>query len=168
MRDRKCKGWGRFREYKNILTDDKVYVNLESMKTQFSKLLAFVLILALTLSPISSIAADSPATTEASPQGAEPLTGEELGYGVGSFVASLFYTPLKVTYAGLGLMAGGLGYLITAGRTDVAKNIVSPAVRGNYVVMPSHLKGEEPLIFVGPADSPQPEQISSATSAPQP
>ena len=72
--------------------------------------------------------------------------------GAGSFIASLFYTLLKLTYATLGLVVGGLGYVVTAG--EVTKNIISPVVRGDYVVAPSHLKGEKPLVFVGPSDSP--------------
>ena len=48
-----------------------------------------------------------------------------------------------------GLLTGGLGYLLTGGRADVANNIIYPAVRGNYVVTPSHLKGTEPIYFVG-------------------
>lgn len=81
-------------------------------------------------------------------------------------MASIFYIPAKVTYAGLGLLTGGLGYLVTGGRADVANNIIYPAVRGNYVVTPSNLKGTEPIYFVGPApDSPQPETIAAAPAA---
>ena len=84
-------------------------------------------------------------------------------------MASIFYIPAKVTYAGLGLLTGGLGYLVTGGRADVANNIIYPAVRGNYVVTPSNLKGTEPIYFVGPApDSPQPETIAAAPATPRP
>ncbi|TMA09167.1 MAG: hypothetical protein E6J89_13400 [Deltaproteobacteria bacterium] len=66
---------------------------------------------------------------------------EEMGYGFGSVVANLFYMPAKIAYAGLGLMTGGLGYVLSAGRGDVANNIIYPSVRGTYVVTPAHLKG---------------------------
>ena len=47
---------------------------------------------------------------------------------------------------------------MTGGRADVANNIIYPAVRGNYVVTPNHLKGTDPIYFVGPApDAPLPE-----------
>jgi hypothetical protein len=82
------------------------------------------------------------------PQAQEPVT-EELGYGFGAALASAFYIPAKVTYAGLGLLTGGLGFVLTGGRADVANNIIYPAVRGNYVVTPNHLKGAEPIYFVG-------------------
>ncbi|TMA56827.1 MAG: hypothetical protein E6J73_20290 [Deltaproteobacteria bacterium] len=49
-------------------------------------------------------------------QAAEQPVGEEAGYGVGAALASVFYIPAKVTYAGLGLLTGGLGYLLSGGR----------------------------------------------------
>ena len=74
----------------------------------------------------------------------------------------MFYIPAKVTYAGLGLLTGGLGFVLTGGRADVANNIIYPAVRGNYVVTPANLKGTEPIYFVGaPPDAPQPETIAA-------
>ena len=88
-----------------------------------------------------------------------------MGYGVGAVLASMFYSPFKITYAGLGLLTGGLGFVLSAGNMDVANNIISPAVRGNYVVTPRHLKGEEPLIFVGLPPSPEPAQPQQTSSA---
>ncbi len=81
----------------------------------------------------------------------------------------MFYIPAKVTYAGLGLLTGGLGYVLTGGRADVANNIIYPAVRGNYVVTPNHLKGTEPIYFVGAApEAPEPETIAAAPAAGRP
>ena len=93
-------------------------------------------------------------TAAPSTPAAEQPIGEEAGYGVGAALASVFYIPVKVTYAGLGLLTGGLGYLLSGGRADVANNIIYPAVGGNYVVTPSNLKGTEPIYFVG---APPPE-----------
>ncbi len=93
---------------------------------------------------------------------------EELGWGFGAALASVFYIPAKVTYAGLGLLTGGLGYVFTGGRADVANNIIYPSVRGNYVVTPNHLKGTEPIYFVGAGpDAPEPETIASGPAAAQ-
>ena len=98
----------------------------------------------------------------------EAATRQDLGYGFGSVVASIFYSPAKVTYAGLGLLTGGLGYLLTAGRADVANDIIFPAVRGDYVITPNHLKGEERVVFVGspPPAEPVPAQQPAAATAP--
>lgn len=122
-----------------------------------NKGLALILFFSITLSPLSLNAQDM------ANQPAEPAVGEELGYGFGSVVANLFYMPAKVTYAGLGLLTGGLGFVLSAGRADVANNIIYPSVKGSYVVTPSHLKGAEPLYFVGSAP---PEMTQTAEAFP--
>jgi len=129
------------------------------MKTQLLKGVALASLVAVMSSPLYAQTAD---------QAAEPV-GQEAGYGVGAALASVFYIPAKVTYAGLGLLTGGIGYVLSGGRADVANNIIYPAVRGNYVVTPSHLKGTEPIYFVGAApDLPQPENIAAAPATPRP
>jgi hypothetical protein len=128
------------------------------MKTQLLKGIALGLFVTIAASPLyAQSAGPAPAN-----QPAEPSVSEEAGYGVGSVLANLFYIPAKVTYAGLGLMTGGLGFVFSGGRADVANNIIYPAVRGNYVVTPSNLKGTEPLYFVG---APPPENIQAVQSS---
>ena len=126
------------------------------MKNQLLKGIALGLFVAVTCAPLHAQTAD---TTD---QQTENL-GEEAGYGVGSVLANVFYMPAKITYAGLGLLTGGLGYVLSAGRADVANNIIYPSIRGNYVVTPSHLKGTEPIYFVGP---PPPESGPRVDAAP--
>jgi hypothetical protein len=106
---------------------------------------------------------------EPAPSPQEPTVAEDLGYGMGSVLASIFYSPAKVTYAGLGLITGGLGFVLTGGNKDVANQIIFPAVKGNYVVTPKHLQGIEPIYFVGPPPPlEEPLQPSSASlSTPQ-
>ncbi|MBI2359056.1 MAG: hypothetical protein HYV04_09165 [Deltaproteobacteria bacterium] len=101
------------------------------------------------LSPPILTAAEAPIEA-APPVQAEPSPGEDLGYGVGAVLASVLYSPLKITYAGLGLLTGGAGYLLSAGSPEVANAIINPAVRGDYIIKPNHLKGTEPVIFIGP------------------
>ena len=142
-----------------------------AMKTQLLKGIALASLVTVMASPLyaqtpgaNSQPAAPTAVTQTQP--AEPTAGEEAGYGVGAALASVFYIPAKVTYAGLGLLTGGLGYVFSGGRADVANNIIYPAVRGNYVVTPSHLKGTEPIYFVG-APPPETEPRAEApTSAP--
>ena len=126
------------------------------MKAQIFKGFALASLVTVMSSPLYA------QTAAPNTQAAEQPVGEEAGYGVGAALASVFYIPVKVTYAGLGLLAGGLGYVFSGGRADVANNIIYPAVRGNYVVTPSHLKGTEPIYFVGaPPEAPQPDTIAS-------
>lgn len=133
------------------------------MKTILYKGFALVLFLSVALSPLTATAQD--ATT----QPGEPAVAEEAGYELGSVLANVFYMPAKVTYAGLGLIAGGLGYVLSGGRADVANNIIYPAVGGHYVVTPKHLKGQEPVYFVGapPPEAPPPAEVYSAAPTAQ-
>jgi hypothetical protein len=120
------------------------------------------LILLLALFPYPVLAADPLPQQDAYSQGDpgpadEYTAAREFGYGVGSVLASVFYSPAKVTYAGLGLITGGLGYVLSAGNGEVSSNIIHPAIRGNYIVTPRNLKGEKPLYFVGPPPPLEPQ-----------
>jgi hypothetical protein len=76
--------------------------------------------------------------------------------GAGSVLSTFVYGTVKVVYAVLGSATGGLAFALTGGRRDVARAIIQPAVRGDYVVTPEHLTMERPLIFAGrdPIESP--------------
>ena len=130
------------------------------MKTQLVKGIALASFLTVVAAPVY---AQSAAPNSQAPE--QPV-GEEAGYGVGAALASVFYIPAKVTYAGLGLLAGGLGFVLSGGRSDVANNIIYPAVRGDYVVTPSNLKGTEPIYFVGAP--PPPPETSPRADVPAP
>ena len=132
------------------------------MKTQLLKGIALASLVTVMATPVYAQTAGS------SDQPAEQPVSSEAGYGVGAALASVFYIPAKVTYAGLGLLTGGIGWALSGGRTDVANNIIYPAIGGNYVVTPSHLKGTEPIYFVGappPETGPRADVPSSATTA---
>jgi hypothetical protein len=135
----------------------------ERMKTQCSTLLACLLAICLLAAPAASLAQDrqAPAQEQQSPT---KEVGTEFGWGVGTVIANVFYMPTKVVYAGLGLLTGGIGYMLTAGRGDVANEIIYPAVKGTYVLTTDHLKGEQPVVFIGPGpdDQPQQQQVSKA------
>ncbi|HEV8722889.1 MAG TPA: hypothetical protein VGW77_19920 [Candidatus Binatia bacterium] len=133
------------------------------MKTQLLKGIALASLVTVMAAPLYGQTAD-----QKNQPAAEQPVSSEAGYGVGAALASVFYIPAKVTYAGLGLLTGGLGWVLTGGRSDVANNIIYPAIGGNYVVTPSHLKGTEPLYFVGappPETGPRAEAPSSAPTA---
>jgi hypothetical protein len=135
---------------------------LRRMKTQMLKGFALASLVSLTATPLC---AQTPAPNQPA---AEEGVIEEAGYGVGAALASFLYIPAKVTYAGLGLLTGGVGYVLSGGNADVANNIIYPAVRGNYIVSPSNLKGTDPIYFVGappPETSPRADAQSSATNA---
>jgi hypothetical protein len=134
-----------------------MFAIVAAMKIQIFRGLALVLFVAVTFAPLYG------QTTDSATQAAEPAIGEEAGYGIGSALANVVYIPAKVAYAGLGLITGGLGFVLSGGRADVANNIIYPAIRGHYVVTPSHLKGTEPIYFVG---APPPAEDFHAAQSP--
>ena len=75
--------------------------------------------------------------------------GAEAGYGILAGVCSLVYAPVKVVYALGGALVGGFAWVFSAGDNDVARAVVTPAVRGDYVITPSILRGEDDLEFIG-------------------
>jgi hypothetical protein len=80
---------------------------------------------------------------------AEESAANEAGYGALAALCSLVYAPVKVVYALGGAIVGGFAWVFSAGDSDVANSVITPAVRGDYVVTPSHLRGEEELEFIG-------------------
>lgn len=148
-----------------LLTVAQILRYVCRMKTQLLKGIALGLFVTVISAPVHAQTAGS------NELAAEPPMTEEVGYGIGSALANVLYIPAKVTYAGLGLLTGGLGYVFSGGRTDVASNIIYPAVRGHYVVTPNHLKGTDPIYFVGAGpEISEPDTYASGSSgtAPQP
>jgi hypothetical protein len=101
------------------------------------------------------------------PQGAranDDSMESEAGLGAAAAICTLFYGPAKVVYALSGLIFGGLAWGLSGGDSDVLKAVVTPAVRGDYVVTPSLLRGDRPIEFFGK----DPEyRASVADSAPE-
>jgi hypothetical protein len=69
--------------------------------------------------------------------------------GTAAALSSLIYGPVKIAYSGLGVVFGGFAWGLSGGDTEVLTAVVSPAIRGDYVITPSHLRGEQPIEFVG-------------------
>ena len=82
-------------------------------------------------------------------QADESSMAKDAGIGAVAAVGSLIYGPLKVVYATLGLVFGGMAWGLSGGDSDVMDAVVTPAVRGDYVVTPAILRGEQPLEFIG-------------------
>jgi hypothetical protein len=89
-----------------------------------------------------------PSTLEA----IEPLSSDEepsLGLQIAGGALSVLYTPIKVVYAGLGGIMGGLAYLVTAGNEQVAQSIWDASLQGTYWLTAKHLQGKEAIHFKG-------------------
>jgi hypothetical protein len=105
--------------------------------TSFLMLIVFALVVGIG-TPVVSFAAEE----ESSPS-------NEAALGVGSFFLTLVYTPVKMAYAILGGIIGGFTYGLTGGDLETAQNVWEPSVYGTYIITPDHLKGNEPVRFVG-------------------
>lgn len=92
---------------------------------------------------------------------AQESVSSEGGLGAAAALCTLLYGPVKVVYAAGGLVFGSLAWLFSGGDGDVGRAVITPAVRGDYVVTPSHLRGERTLEFFGrdPAYRTQPAVI---------
>jgi hypothetical protein len=109
---------------------------IQSSNVSRSVALAAALVLAAAASPARAGDAKEPADSD-------------IGMGVAAGLATLVYAPAKVVYAIGGGVAAGLAYVVSAGNTDVTEPILTPSVRGDYIVTPAHLRGEKPLEFFG-------------------
>jgi hypothetical protein len=76
-------------------------------------------------------------------------TGKRIGIGAASVGLTLLYAPVKLTYSALGVMFGGIAYGLSGGDDDVLHAVVTPAIRGDYVVFPEHVRREQKLEFFG-------------------
>jgi len=102
-----------------------------------------------------------PKPSETEEQAASSSAWSGIGLGVALVGCNLLYVPAKLGYAAVGAIVGG-ATLVLARDTAVANDVWRPALGGDYFVTAAHLRGEEPLHFVGareetPAPSPPPK-----------
>lgn len=86
----------------------------------------------------------------------------EGGIGALAALSTLVYGPVKLTYAVLGLVIGGSAWGLSGGDTQVLDAVVTPAVRGDYVVTPQHIRMERSLEFYG--RDPQNREVQQAAA----
>jgi hypothetical protein len=89
----------------------------------------------------------------------------EGGIGAVAALSTLIYGPVKLTYAVLGLLVGGAAWGLSGGDQQVLSSVVNPALRGDYVVTPEHIKMERSLEFYG--HDPQYREVQQAAVVPQ-
>lgn len=73
----------------------------------------------------------------------------EGGLGVASVVATLGWGTVKTICALGGSLTAGLAYVFTGFNSRPARAVLQASLRGDYVITPKHLRGEEPLSFIG-------------------
>ena len=79
---------------------------------------------------------------------AQASADSETRWGIGSALINVLYLPAKVTYAATGAVFGGIAWGLSGGDRGVAEAVIDPAIHGDYLVTPAHLRRERRLEFV--------------------
>jgi len=83
---------------------------------------------------------------------------------VGSWLLTVPYCAAKTAFAVAGSVVGGLGYAFSGGNSKTAETIWTTSVYGTYILRPAHLRGEEPIHFLGKANDNQSEPVKRASA----
>jgi hypothetical protein len=89
------------------------------------------------------------------PEARESVWGG-IAFGAALVGTNLLYVPAKLGYAAVGTVIGGLTLVLTQNR-EVAAEVWWPALGGDFFVTAAHLRGEEPIHFMGSSsETPEP------------
>src|SRR5215831_18635012 len=80
---------------------------------------------------------------------ASETSAQGVGLQAASWLATAPYGSVKVAYALVGGIVGGLTWVFTGGNTESAKAVWIPSMTGQYIVQPENLTGDKPLRFMG-------------------
>ncbi len=86
---------------------------------------------------------------QATPQAHKRGLAEQFGLATIAGIGTLVYFPLKLAYACVGGVVGGLTYVLTLGDEDVANTVWEATLGGSYVLTPEMVAGEEHAEFAG-------------------
>ena len=91
--------------------------------------------------------AGAPQAQVPQPQSDAGVNWKGVGVGAGTAVGNVLYVPAKLAYGILGSVAGGVGWAVTGGNTQVANTIWRSSLGGDYVLTPNMVAGQEPDSF---------------------
>ncbi|RPH78181.1 MAG: hypothetical protein EHM80_10870 [Nitrospiraceae bacterium] len=124
--------------------------------SRFVAVMLIVSFMALTMIPPgSALAEDQMSGTDSS---------DSTGMQVASWLLTIPYCVGKTSFAIAGSVVGGLGYAFSGGNSETAQSVWTTSVYGTYILRPAHLRGEEPIHFLGKADDRQSEDMKRVTA----
>ena len=126
-------------------------------RTPWSKSIAFVLL--VTVMGLTMIPAG---VTFAQDQASSSDGSDSTGIQVASWLATIPYCVGKSAFAVAGSVVGGLGYAFSGGNSETAQAIWTKSVYGTYILRPAHLRGEEPIHFLGQSEEHKSESVERA------
>ncbi|MEW6544583.1 MAG: hypothetical protein AB1411_13365 [Nitrospirota bacterium] len=121
------------------------------MRSSWTKAVVVVMILALahlTVTP-TGWAAEPAKTSSVSTEDPNAGTLSGAGLGAASWLVTLPYGAVKIAFAILGGVTGGLTWVFSGGNNEAAMSVVGTSVYGTYVITPEHLTGDRSVRFLG-------------------
>jgi hypothetical protein len=128
-------------------------------RTSWSRYIAFVLI--VTVMGLTMIPAG---VTFAQDQASSSDGSDSTGIQVASWLLTIPYCVGKSAFAVAGSVVGGLGYAFSGGNPETAQAIWTKSVYGTYILRPAHLRGEEPIHFLGQSEEHKSESVNRAAA----
>ena len=122
--------------------------------SRFVTVLLIVTFMGLTIIP--------PASTLAEDQASDTSRSDDTGIKVASWLLTIPYCAGKSAFAIAGSVVGGLGYAFSGGNSETAQSVWTTTVYGTYILRPAHLRGEEPIHFLGKPDDGHSEPMKRA------
>jgi hypothetical protein len=105
--------------------------------------------------PGSTLAEDQVSATNSS--------DDDTGMKVASWALTVPYCAAKAAFAVAGSVVGGLGYAFSGGDSKAAESVWTTSVYGTYILRPAHLRGEEPIHFLGKPEDRKGEPMKRAS-----
>jgi hypothetical protein len=106
----------------------------------------------------------SPGSTLANDQASGTDSSNDTGMQVASWALTVPYCAGKSAFAVAGSVVGGLAYAFSGGNSKTAETIWATSVYGTYILRPAHLRGEQPIHFLGKPDGSQGEPVKHASA----
>jgi hypothetical protein len=104
-----------------------------------------------------------PGSTLADDQASGTDSSNDTGMQVASWALTVPYCAGKSAFAIAGSVVGGLAYAFSGGSSKTAETVWATSVYGTYILRPAHLRGEEPIHFLGKAGGDQAEPVKRAS-----
>jgi hypothetical protein len=132
------------------------------MRTKFGLVMAIAFAVALPAATMAQSSTDQAQIPQPAQGG---VNWQGVGVGAGTLASNVVYIPAKLVYGILGGIAGGAGYAVTGGNTQVANTIWRSSLGGDYVVTPDMLTGKQPIHFSGPTTVEPPASAAGGSNA---
>lgn len=117
------------------------------------KLVVVCMLLALCTVTMAPLAWSQEGASVSSSGGAEGGNPSSAGLQFAAGLSNLVYFPLKMAFGIVGGVVGGLTYVFSGADEHAAQSVWTTTLYGTYILTPDHFQGNQPVRFLGVADS---------------